>query len=531
MKTYILPIVLITSGLILCFFVAPKVLFREIQENLTWYKKRQTDFETKIKTEVTDWLKDDDTKWVSATKAISLDIEQLNEEAKSQKNNFWLPSLYSYHNEVRAFGWLFSDRIRLYEDKINLKNTFISEITENSTSEKALLAAYESLKPSIASNATLEQKNKDYILAELEKVQKAHQLWKSTIDKAQKLVSVDFKEKTEVHTVQNMRDELHQESVFPHNRMLELQLLYQDCTTPTTETEQRYSNYIKAVSDINADYLVVRGKLKPEFVPAFHKVDSLFLIVNKGAEEAVKLRGMPNYGNTAIALDKINMPFSLLDHEYAENKDGYFAFVSQDSLLNAQINDIDKMKFDKTDTSIIRNSSESANMRILAKKHALYGKWFLANQNLYVAGVKSDYNYNKIYKTSTSPRQQSSVSHDNYYSAKKSDAKSWSSKSTATPSASSGNSYSSHSTASHSYSSPSSKSSSSRSYSSGYSSGSSSSSRSSSSASSSSSYKSSPSSSSSSSSRSSASSSSSSSKRSDSRSWSSSSSRSSSRRK
>ncbi len=526
MKTYTSPIILIISGLVLSFFVAPKVIFIEIKENLFWYKKRQADFETKIKTEVTDWLKDEDTQWITATKAISLDFEQLSQQAESQKNNFWLPSLYNYHNEVRAFGWQFSDRIRLYEDKINLKSTFIAEITENSTSEKEFLTAYESLKPSIANNATLEQKNKDYILAELEKAQKAHQLWKSTIDKAQKLVSIDFKEKTEVHTVQNMRDELHQESVFPHNRMLELQLLYQDCTTPTTETEERYNNYLKAVLDINTDYLSVRGKLKPEFVPAFHKVDSLLLIVNKGTEEAVKLKGMPNYANTAIVLDKINMPFSLLDHEYAENKDGYLAFVSQDSLLNAQMNDIDKMKFDKTDTSIIRNSTESANMRILAKKHALSGKWFVANQNLYAAGVKSDYNYNKIYKTSTSPRQQNSVSHDNYYSAKKSDTKSWSSKSTATPSASSGNSYSSHSTASHSYSSPSSKSSSSRSYSSGYSS---SSSRSSSS--SSSSYKSSSSSSSSRSSRSSASSSSSSSRRSDSRSWSSSSSRSSSRRK
>ena len=526
MKNYTLSILLIISGLLLSFVIAPKVLFVEINENLTWYKKRQTDFETKIKTEVTDWLKEEDTKWISATKAISLDFEQLNQQAERQKNNFWLPSLYSYHNEVRAFGWQFSDRIRLYEDKINLKSVFIAEITENSTSEKAFLAAYESLKPSIVNNATLEQKNKDYILAELEKAQKAHQLWKSTIDKAQKLVSVDFKEKTDAQTVQNMRDELHQESVFPHNRMIELQLLHQDCTIPTTETEERYSNYIRAVSDINTDYLVVRGKVKPEFVPAFHKVDSLLLIVNKGTEEAVKLKAMPNYANTAIVLDKINMPFSLLDHEYAENKEGYFAFVSQDSLLNIQINDIDKMKFDKTDTSIIRNSRESANMRVLAKKHALSGKWFVANQNLYTAGVKSDYNYTKIYKTSTTPRQQNSVSHDNYYSAKKSDAKSWSSKSTSTPSASYGNTYSSHSTASHSYSSPSSKSSSSRSYSSGYSSGSSRSS-----SSSSSSYKSSSSSSSSSSSRSSASSSSSSSRRSDSRSWSSSSSRSSSRRK
>ncbi len=530
MKTYISPIILIISGLALSFFVAPKVLFVEIEENLTWYKKRHTDFETKIKTEVTDWLKEEDTKWISATKAVILEMEQLNQEAKRQKNNFWLPSLYSYHYEVSGFGWQFSDKIRPYEDKINLKSVFIAEITENSTSEKEFLATYESLKPSIVNNATLEQKNKDYILAELEKAQKAHQLWKSTIDKAQKLVSVDFKEKTEVHTVQNMRDELHQESVFPHNRMLELQLLYQDCTIPTTETEERYNNYLKAVLDINTDYLSVRGKLKPEFVPAFHKVDSLLLIVNKGTEEALKLKKMADNVNTAIVLDKINMPFSLLDHEYAENKDGYLAFVSQDSLLNAQINEIDKVKFDKTDTTIIKNSSESANMRVLAKKQAVSGKWFVANQNLYVAGVKSDYNYNKIYKTSTSPRQQNSVSHDNYYSAKKSDAKSWSSKSTATPStgssASSGNSYSSHSTASHSYSSPSSKSSSSRSYSSGYSS---SSSRST--ASSSSSYKSPSSSSRSSSSRSSASSSSSSSRRSDSRSWSSSSSRSSSRRK
>ncbi len=523
MKNCLLPIILIISGLVLSFFVAPKVLFVEIKENLTWYKKRQNDFEAKIKSEVTDWLKEEDTKWINATKAIILDFKQLNQQAESQKNNFWLPSLYSYHYEVRSFGWQFSDKIRLYEDKINLKSAFIAEIIENSTSEKAFLTSYESLKPSIANNATLEQKNKDYILAELEKAQKAHQLWKSTIDKAQKLVSVDFKEKTEVHTVQNMRDELHQESVFPHNRMIELQFLYQDCTTPTEETEERYNNYIEAVSNIYTDYLAVRKKIKPKFVPAFHKVDSLLLIVNKGVEDAIALKVMADNANTSIALDKINMPFSLLDHEYAENKEGYFAFVSQDSLLNVQASLIDMIKIGKTDTSIIRNSSESSNMRVLAKKQALSGKWFIANQNLYAAGVKSDYNYNKIYKTRTSPRQQNSVSHDNYYSVKKSDAKSWSSKSTSTPStgasASSGNTYSSHS-----YSSPSSKSSSSRSYSSGYSS---SSSRSSSS-SSSSSYK---SSLSSSSSRSTASSSSSSSRRSDSRSWSSSSSRSSSRRK
>ena len=52
MKNYILPIILIISGLLVSFVVAPKVIFVEINENLAWYKVRQNEFEAKIKTEV-----------------------------------------------------------------------------------------------------------------------------------------------------------------------------------------------------------------------------------------------------------------------------------------------------------------------------------------------------------------------------------------------------------------------------------------------------------------------------------------------
>ena len=228
MKNYILPIVLITSGLLVSFVVAPKVIFVEINENLAWYKIRQNEFEAKIKTEVIDWLKESE-KLIGGAKTISLDLEQLNQKAEIQKNNFWIPSLYSFHYEVKVYGWQQSERINLYEDKVNLKSTFISEIKENSNSDASFTTSYVNTKNAVTTHISLEQKHKDYILTELEKAEKARQLWKNTIDKAQKLVATDFKEKTDTQTVQNMRDELHQESVFPHNRMIELAFLYKNC--------------------------------------------------------------------------------------------------------------------------------------------------------------------------------------------------------------------------------------------------------------------------------------------------------------
>ncbi len=496
MKQYTLPVILILSGLLLSFVIAPKVIFTEINEKLAHYKIRQHDFETKIKTEVTDWLKEEDTKWVIGTKSISLDLVQLNQKAERKKNNFWLPDLYKFYMEVKFFNWQFADKIRIYEPLINLKTVFVDELQENINSETSFSTNYTHLKSAITENNALVQKHKDYMLAELDKAEKARQVWKNTIDNAKKLVATDFKEKTDTLTIHNMRDELHQESIFPHNRIMELEALYADYTAPTPATEERYNNYMEAITNMNNDYNAVRMKIKFEFFKAFHKVDSLFTVVNKGAENAIAFKTKGENANAMLELDKINMPFSLLDHEYTENTDGYFAFVSQDSLLNAQMNEIDKVKLDKAkwdkakldktynnteyndyndysdyyaDENIIVNYNESVNMRILARKNALSGKWHTANTNLYQAGVKSDYNYKKLYKTKTSPRQQNSVSHDNYYATKKPDTKNWSAKSTSTPYTSSGKAYTSHSTPSHSYNSPNSTRSTARAYSPDYS--------------------------------------------------------------
>lgn len=448
-KSIITPIIVLVSGLVSAFVIAPITGQDALEKLYRWDFSRWEEREKDIQKNVINWFKPSEieafTKDFENVKSSYKNAKTLYEQKKKSYSAMELQDAYTEMQVFKSSEYSFNSR---YNNLINLKEKTKKEIEGITAQQKMLASNVESLRGKIK-ESPFEERHKKALLDCLGVFGTSNNKIDNSLQLISEFYSPNYESKSAVSQYVLITNTAIAET--ESKRMMGSyeytnNLLVGFANAPTTvpnliSTSSTNINQIKTeMSSPSQPRVLVSGS------PAMKKTDSLLKICSNLLPQAQQKANNKEYIDALFVLEKMSPTESFLTNEYNTQKESYNNFIAQYNAIDKDLKATKSASISSSDrSSYDRLSNEAFLAQQLAWQYAMAGNWVYAQNQLKESSTKSDRVYNLAFKkpsTRTYSSSSSSSGSKNYgsgnsYSSSKSSGGSSSNKS------SSGSSYSS----------------------------------------------------------------------------------------
>jgi hypothetical protein len=457
-KNTIAPIIVLVSGLVSAFVIAPITGQDAIEKEYRWNFSKWEETEKKVQNNVVNWFKPSEietfTKDFDNVKTLYKNAKTLYEQKKKSYSVIGLQDIYTEMQIFRNNEYYFTNK---YNTLISLKEKTKKEIEGITTQQKMLASNVESLKGKIK-ESPFEERHKKALLDCLA----VFGVSNNKIDNSLQLINEFYLPNYEGKSAVSQQVLITNATIaeIESKRMMGSYEYTNNLFVGFANAPTTVPNLITASStNINQIKTEMSSPSQPKMLasgsPAMKKTDSLLKICTSLLPQAQQKATSKEYIDALFILEKMSHSETFLVNEYNSQKESYNNFIAQYNAIDKDLKATKSASISSSDrSSYDRLSNEAFLAQQLAWQYAMAGNWVYAQNQLKESSTKSDRVYNLAFKK---PSTRSYSSSGGSYS-NNSGSKNYGSGSSYSSSKSSGGSSSNKSSSGNSYSSSSKKS-------------------------------------------------------------------------
>jgi hypothetical protein len=444
-KGIIAPIIVLVSGLVSAFVIAPitgqNAIEKEYRGDFSRWEEREKD----IQKNVINWFKPSEieafTKDFENVKSSYKNAKTLYEQKKKSYSAMELQDAYTEMQVFKSSEYSFNSR---YNNLINLKEKTKKEIEGITAQQKMLASNVESLRGKIK-ESPFEERHKKALLDCLGVFGTSNNKIDNSLQLISEFYSPNYESKSAVsqyvlitNTAIAETESKRMMGSYEYTNNLFVGFVNAPATVPNSIISlSRNINLIKLETNSSTS----QPKMLVSGSPAMKRTDSLLKICMNLLPQAQIKSANKEYIDALFILEKLAPYEKALTNEYNTQKESYNNFIAQYNAIDKDLKSTKSASISSSDrSSYDRLSNEAFLAQQLAWQYAMAGNWMYAQNQLQTSSEKSNKVYNLAFKKPSTRSYSSSSSSGsgskNYSSSSNSGSKSSSG-------SSSGSSYSS----------------------------------------------------------------------------------------
>ncbi|MCU0436983.1 MAG: hypothetical protein MUC49_03650 [Raineya sp.] len=448
-KNTIAPIIVLVSGLVSAFAIAPITGQNAIEKEYRWDFSKWEETEKDIQKNVINWFKPSEiesfTKDFDNVKSSYKNVKNLYEQKKKSYSVIGLQDVYTEMQIFKTNQFYFYNK---YTSLINLKSKTRKDIEGITAQQKMLNSNVENLKGKIK-ESPFEERHKKALLDCLAVFGTSNHKIDNSLQLMSEFYSPNYEGKSAVsqHTLMTNSAIAEAESKrmmgnYEYANNLFVGFVNAPKTVPNSIISlSRNINLIK----LETNSSISQPKMLMSGSPAMKKTDSLLKICMNLLPQAQIKSTNKEYIDALFILEKLAPYETALMNEYNTQKESYNNFIAQYNAIDKDLKATKSASISSSDrSSYDRLSNEAFLAQQLAWQYAMAGNWMYAQNQLQTSSEKSNKVYNLAFKKpSTRSYSSSSSSGSKNYGSGNSYSGSKSSGGSSSNKSSSGSSYSS----------------------------------------------------------------------------------------